>query len=189
MRSERRIRRFYLVRKNLLGKGAGWVLQFHLFGPSLLSRKRRLRQRYQVPAFIGSNGAEREIQSYTRKFGESPATTVTMPHAPGSTEFLRHGERSSWNRSTSRTDKAFAEGRRLGKGYYVDFIGNFDRSAKEGFPLYRISGGAGFIWVASFDQRGRGALRLWPSMQGHSIPTSSRNRRRTNSRTAAGRYV
>ena len=28
--------------------------------------------------------------------------------------------------------KAFAEGRRLSKGYYIDFIGNFDRSAKEG---------------------------------------------------------
>src|SRR2546430_1748348 len=40
------------------------------------------------------------------------------------------------------------------------FIGNFDRSAKEGFPLYRISGGAGFIWAASFDQKGRGTLRL-----------------------------
>ena len=39
-------------------------------------------------------------------------------------------------------------------------IGNFDRSAKEGFPLYRISGGAGFIWAASFDQKGRGTLRL-----------------------------
>jgi hypothetical protein len=27
-------------------------------------------------------------------------------------------------------------------------------------PIYRISGGAGFVWVASFDQRGRGTLRL-----------------------------
>ena len=56
--------------------------------------------------------------------------------------------------------KAFAEGRRLTKGYYIDFIGNFDRSAKDGLPIYRISGGAGFVWVASFDQKGRGSLRL-----------------------------
>ena len=35
--------------------------------------------------------------------------------------------------------KVFAEGRRLTKGYYIDFIGNFDRSAKDGLPIYRIS--------------------------------------------------
>jgi hypothetical protein len=56
--------------------------------------------------------------------------------------------------------KAFAEGRRLTKGYYIDFIGNFDRSAKDGLAIYRISGGAGFVWVASFDQKGGGSLRL-----------------------------
>jgi len=42
----------------------------------------------------------------------------------------------------------------------VDFIGNFARSAKEGLPIYRISGGAGFLWVASFDPIGRGILRF-----------------------------
>jgi hypothetical protein len=31
---------------------------------------------------------------------------------------------------------------------------------KEGLPIYRISGGAGLIWVASFDQKGRGTLRF-----------------------------
>jgi hypothetical protein len=42
----------------------------------------------------------------------------------------------------------------------TSIFGNFDRSAKERFPLYRISGGAGFVWAASFDQKGRGTLRL-----------------------------
>jgi hypothetical protein len=57
--------------------------------------------------------------------------------------------------------KALAEGRRpTTNGYIVDFIGDFARSATNGLPLYRISGGAGFVWVASFDQRGRGTLRL-----------------------------
>jgi len=83
-----------------------------------------------------------------------------MPHQSG-----LHGILASWGKTVlepldSENRKAFAEGRRLAKGYYIDFIGNFDRSAKEGFPLYRISGGPGFIWVASFDQRGRGALRI-----------------------------
>jgi hypothetical protein len=29
----------------------------------------------------------------------------------------------------------------------VDFIGDFARSATNGLPIYRISGGAGFVWV------------------------------------------
>ena len=57
--------------------------------------------------------------------------------------------------------KALAGGRRpTTKGYLVDFIGDVARSAKEGLPIYRVSGGVGFVWVASFDQRGRGILRL-----------------------------
>jgi hypothetical protein len=42
----------------------------------------------------------------------------------------------------------------------IDCIGDFTRSVKEGLPVYRISGGAGFVWVASYDERGRGTLRF-----------------------------
>jgi hypothetical protein len=57
--------------------------------------------------------------------------------------------------------KALAEGRRpIAKGYFIDFVGDFNRSAKEGLPIYRLGGGAGFVWVASFNQEGRGTLRL-----------------------------
>jgi hypothetical protein len=41
----------------------------------------------------------------------------------------------------------------------IDFVGNFSRSAKEGLPIYRITGGSGLLWVASYDQIGRGTLR------------------------------
>jgi hypothetical protein len=61
----------------------------------------------------------------------------------------------------SESLKILAEERRpTTKGYLMDFIGNFARSAKEGLPVYRLSGGAGFVWVASYDQKGRGTLRL-----------------------------
>ena len=116
--------------------------------------------RYRTPAFFARNEAEHDIQSYSQKLGEAPRTKIRMPHRPGLDGIL-----ASWGNTVlepldTENRKAFAEGRRLGKGYYIDFIGNFDRSAKEGFPLYRISGGAGFIWAASFDQKGRGTLRL-----------------------------
>jgi hypothetical protein len=55
--------------------------------------------------------------------------------------------------------KTLAEGRSPKKGYLIDFVGNFSRSAKEGLPIYRITGGSGLLWVASYDQIGRGTLR------------------------------
>jgi hypothetical protein len=116
--------------------------------------------RYQTPAFFGRNEPERDIQSYSQKFGESPRAKIGMPHRPGLDGILASWGNTLLEPLDTENRKAFAEGRRLGKGYYIDFIGNFDRSAKEGFPLYRISGGAGFIWAASFDQKGRGTLRL-----------------------------
>src|SRR5215813_11836860 len=139
--------------------------------------------RHQVPAFFGSNEADRAIQSYSRKLGESPRTKIRMPHQPGLDGIL-----ASWGNTVlepldTENRKAFAEGRRLSKGYYIDFIGNFDRSAKEGFPLYRISGGAGFVFAASFDRKGRGTLRLvavdasafYPQLLANPPPSESRD--------------
>jgi hypothetical protein len=115
--------------------------------------------KYEAPIFFAHNEAERDVKSYSKKFGES-VRTIRMPTRLGIDGIL-----ASWGKAVLEpldTDnrQAFAEGRRFGKGYYIDFIGDFARSAKEGFPLYRLTGGGGFIYVASFDQKGRGTLRL-----------------------------
>jgi hypothetical protein len=39
-------------------------------------------------------------------------------------------------------------------------MGDLARSAKEGLPIYRIDGGPGLVWAASFGLRGRGTLRV-----------------------------
>jgi hypothetical protein len=117
--------------------------------------------RYQEPAFFGANEADNDIQQYTRKIGELPRIT-RMPHRAG----FPTGILASWGKVElepldNDSIKALAEGRHpTAKGYFVDFIGDFTRSAKERLPIYRLSGGAGFVWVASFDQKGRGTLRL-----------------------------
>src|SRR5215510_6805723 len=117
--------------------------------------------RYQEPAFFGANEADNDIQQYSRKIGEPPRTT-RMPHRAG----FPTGILASWGKVELEpldddNIKALAEGRRLTtKGYFIDFIGDFNRSAKEGLPIYRLSGGRGFVWAPSFDQKGRGTLRL-----------------------------
>jgi hypothetical protein len=41
----------------------------------------------------------------------------------------------------------------------VGFLGDEERSARAGVPVYRLAGGAGFLWLATFDQNGRGVLQ------------------------------
>jgi hypothetical protein len=117
--------------------------------------------RYQEPAFWSPNEGNDDIQRYSRTIGEQPRI-VPLPSRPG----LPNGILASWGKVElapldDDSTKALAEERRpTAKGYFIDFIGDFARSAKNGLPIYRIGGGAGFVWVASFDHSGRGTLRL-----------------------------
>ena len=116
--------------------------------------------RSQEPAFLNSKESELNIERYSRKFGDSPRI-MKMPHRSG----LPDGVIAVWGRVTlepldQESIKTLADGKNPKKGFLIDYLRNFTRSAKEGLPIYRIDGGPGFIWAASFDQKGRGTLRL-----------------------------
>src|SRR5215470_12407661 len=116
--------------------------------------------RYQEPAFFGPNEAVEAIRRNSTKMGET-AQIKRLPPRRGFPE----GVLATWGKVIlepldSDSINTLAEGRSPKKGYLIDFIGNFARSAKEGLPIYRINGGAGFLWVTSYDQRGRGTLRF-----------------------------
>jgi hypothetical protein len=116
--------------------------------------------RYQSPAFFTRKGADEEIARYSRQFGEQPRLTK-LPQRGGAADGLI----ALWGKiSLEPLDrdslKLVAEGKSPKKGFLVDHIGNFARSAKEGLPVYRITGGPGFFWAASLDRAGRGTLRF-----------------------------
>ena len=116
--------------------------------------------RSQEPAFLNPKEAELNIQRYSRKIGESPRI-MKMPHRSG----LPDGIIAVWGKITlepldQQSIKILADGKNPKKGFLIDYLRNFARSAKEGLPIYRIDGGPGLIWAASFDQKGRGTLRL-----------------------------
>jgi hypothetical protein len=115
---------------------------------------------FQSPAFFDMNQADKEVQGYSRKIGET-ARITKIPHRAG----LLDGIIALWGKATLEpldqdSIKLMAQGTSPKKGLLVDFIGNFARSAKEGLPIYRISGGAGFLWAAGYDRKGRGILRF-----------------------------
>ena len=115
--------------------------------------------RSQEPSFFNSTQAQQDIERYSHKLGES-ARLIKMPVRSG----LPQGLIATWGQITlvpldQASVKMLSEGKSPKKGLLIDFLGNFARSAKEGLPIYRIAGGPGFVWTASFDQKGRGALR------------------------------
>jgi TPR repeat protein len=116
--------------------------------------------RYQEPTVLSPNEADEDIQRYSSKIGESPRI-IKIPPQPG----LADGILALWGRIIlERLDQnsinVLAAGGRPKKGLLIDFIGNFARSARENLPIYRISGNAGFVWRASFDQKASGSLRF-----------------------------
>ena len=115
--------------------------------------------RRQEPSFLDRSEADKEIKEQSRKLG-SEARITRMPHRGTNDGIIALWGEVTLEPLDADSIKVLAEGKSPKKGLLVDFLGNFARSAKEGLPVYRISGGAGFLWAASFDQGGRGALRI-----------------------------
>ena len=116
--------------------------------------------RYQQPAFFDPSETEREIQGYSRRFGGSPRITRMPNRSRTSGAIMATWGKVELELLDSDSIKLFGEGKSPKKGLLIDFLGNFARSAQEGLPIYRIVGGAGFVRVGSFDQRGRGIVRV-----------------------------
>jgi uncharacterized protein len=129
---------------------------------SLHSRDGRLVYMWKMvdPASFGPGDINREIDRLSKAYKQSPAIHMMPPR-----EGLPSGLIVSWGSVglqplDAESIQLLASGKSLGKGVLVDFLGNFRRSAQEGLPVYLISGGAGALWSATYDERGRGNLRL-----------------------------
>jgi hypothetical protein len=116
--------------------------------------------RTQQPAFFGRGETDSDIQNYTRKIGEAPRITKVPLRSGALDAVLATWGGAELEPLDDDSVKVLAEGKSPKKGFLIDFLGNFARSAQEGLPIYRIIGGPGFVWVASFDRKGRGTLRF-----------------------------
>jgi hypothetical protein len=115
--------------------------------------------RYLEPAFFAGTEAMDDVRRLSNKYGEP--RYVTAPPAAGTPRTLM----VTWGDiSLQPLDRArladLAAGRAVRAGILIDHIGNFQRSASMGLPVYRVTGGAGYVWAASWDQASRGTLRF-----------------------------
>jgi hypothetical protein len=115
--------------------------------------------RTSEPAFSSSEAKE-EVQRIAETYGAQPHI-IDMPQR---SEFSS-GAIAVWGDIVlqpvdDNNIRQLAAGKTPKLGFMVDFIADFQRSGKLGLPIYRIGGGAGSIWAASFGKSDRGTLRF-----------------------------
>src|SRR4029077_5481876 len=114
----------------------------------------------QEPAFSSSTAAKEELQRISQKLGGQPKI-IDMPYRSA----LGDGFIAVWGDvvltpvDTDNITK-LADGKSPKLGFLVDFITDFQRSAKVGLPIYRIGGGAGLIFAVCYGKLEQGTLRL-----------------------------
>jgi hypothetical protein len=140
---------------------------------------------YFQPAFFDPNDIQNEIDRMSSEFRRE-ARIIQMPKREG----LPSAVMAIWGAIQLEPLKpdeisVVASGGSP-PGFLVSFLGDEERSAKAGVPVYRLAGGAGFLWAATFDQNGRGVLRylaiddskIEPSRQ---VASNSENQAESNS--------
>jgi len=112
------------------------------------------------PAFFGATEIQNQIDRLTAKFG-ARARIMRPPQRAG----LPNAVIAAWGRlELEQLDDnvvaklATTASPRL--GLLVDYLGDVKRSAELHLPIFRLSGGAGYLWSASADDSGRGHLRF-----------------------------
>ena len=115
--------------------------------------------RYLEPAFFAGNEANDDINRLSLKFGTP--RIISMPRQPD----IPNGVIAVWGNIVlepldGSNVSRFAAGQDVRAGLLIDHIGNFRRSAQRGLPIYRIGGGAGYVWAASWNANGVGTLRF-----------------------------
>ena len=100
-----------------------------------------------------------EINRLSREIGAQPAKVEWQPQYQSAD--LPTAVLVIWGNITLeqlRGDALFEieAGTSLKRGVLVDTLGDFERSTTEGYPVYRVVGGTGYIYAASFEANGRG---------------------------------
>jgi hypothetical protein len=113
------------------------------------------------PAFFGSDDFQDEINRLTTRFGER-ARVMRLPTRAG----LPNAVIASWGGveleqlDDDVVSTLASEGSPPRLGLLVDYLGDLRKSAQLKLPIFRLGGGAGYLWSASSDDSGRGHLRF-----------------------------
>src|SRR5271157_710280 len=113
-----------------------------------------------IPAHFSPGDADREIQRLSQHFGQAARVLTGDPRADAP-----HSVIAAWGDvALTPLDESTLDDLRRGEtitaGLLIDFLADSQKSAREGLPVFRMGGGAGYIWAAKFDDNGKGRLRI-----------------------------
>jgi hypothetical protein len=111
------------------------------------------------PVMQTKTAIQSEINRLSREIGAQPAKVEWQPQYQSAD--LPSAVLVIWGNITLEALRGDAlreieGGRSLKRGVLVDTLGDFERSITEGYPVYRVVGGNGYIHAASFEANGRG---------------------------------
>jgi hypothetical protein len=105
---------------------------------------------YFQPAFFDPNDIQNEIDRMSSEFRRQ-ARLIQMPKREG----LPSAVMAIWGaiqlEPLSSDEISVVASGDSPPGILVSFLGDEERSAKAGVPVYRLAGGAGFLWAATFE--------------------------------------
>jgi hypothetical protein len=112
------------------------------------------------PAYFGSGDIDREIQKISQRLGLHPRLIRSDPKSG-----IPQGIIAAWGSVTltplvGNDLDGLANGQHIRRGFLFDFLNDARLSAKEGMPVYTLSGGPGYLYGATFDESGKGALQI-----------------------------
>jgi hypothetical protein len=105
---------------------------------------------------------DRVIEHLSKRYGQTPEI-IRMPKRRGIADAMI----AFWgavklvpleNRDSLSILKS---GGQANEGILVDLLGDYERSVKQGLPVYRLSGGGGYVWAAMRNDEGRGHVRFF----------------------------
>ena len=117
--------------------------------------------RYIEPAHFDPGEIKAEINRLSAKFGQT-AHVMTMPEQQGLPDAII----AVWGAVQlepidSQDIAVVAAGGSPHRGILVSFLGDLQRAAKAGVPVYSTAGGAGFVLAATYNHKGDGVLRFF----------------------------
>jgi tetratricopeptide (TPR) repeat protein len=112
-----------------------------------------------MPVSLDRSAVQKEMDELSKQFNAEPTKVEWLPQAAGVPSSII----AVWGRIELRKlkpdDAEVAREDDPSAGVLVDFLGDVARSAKAGLPVFRVAGGAGYLYAASFDAGSRGYRR------------------------------
>ena len=114
------------------------------------------------PEHFDRNEFDRVVETLSKRYGETAqvkklANRTDTPDAIiafwGIVKLIELDDRDSLN--------VLRSGGHVTQGILVDLLGDYARSVKHGLPIYRLSGGAGYVWAATRNREGLGHVRFF----------------------------